>query len=290
MGFYMKNMLFPEIKPFIRYARYVKINSETKRVHTYPCDARLFYTVDGEGEIEVDGTVYKMTKGDILIFNSGTKYCICPSQEGVNYLVLNYDYTSDHSCLHIPVPPKLCESFKESDIIESVSFDDADELSRPIFLKKKYDVSERLLEIEREFATKILYFETRISNILSEILVDCLRELRLQTVPDGYERINTILKFIHDNYNEKLTNLSLGEKFGFHPNYISFLIKSYTGTPLHKYIMNVRISHAIHMLDGGQTSIGEIAESCGFCDIFYFSRIFKQHVGLSPLEYRGKKQ
>ena len=285
----MKVMQFSEIKPFVRYARYMHVDKKSEYPLSVPCDARLFYTVDGVGEIRVNDEAFTMKKGDLLFFGAGTKYKIMPSSEGVSYIALNFDYTSEHSHLAHPIPPKTPDKMRERDIIEAVRFDDVCELSMPVRLEKKFDISNKLLEIKRDFSKKILYFETKASNILSEILIDCVRELKLQTVPDGYERINAIIKFIHENHKEKMTNSSLGKRFGFHPNYISRLIKNYTGMPLHRYLLHVKISRTIEMLDEGQLSVGEIAEKCGFCDIYYFSRLFKQYMGISPLEYRGKR-
>ena len=285
----MKNICFCDVKPFVRYARYMKLDKNATYAHTIPCDNRLFYTVDGSGALEANGNLYNMKKGDLLLFKAGTEYKIFPADESVNYLVLNFDYTSAHSSITTPIPPKALEAFNKNDMIEEIFFDDIPEFSLPVYLKKRLDISDKMSEIEKEYSRKILHFETKISNILSEILIDCVREIKLQTVSDGYEIIDDILQFIHDNYDKKLTNVSLGEKFRFHPNYISHLIKRYTGKPLHKYILNVKLSRAIDLLDEGRLSVGEIADRCGFCDIYYFSRLFKPYMGISPLEYRGKK-
>ena len=282
-------MLFSNIEPFVRYARRMEIDKNTALPQAIPCDSRLFYTLGGTGKLEIGDTSYKMTKGDTLILSAGTKYRICPAENEVIYIILNFDYTLENSHLTNPIPPKSPESFCDGDLVEHVSFDDVDELSMPVFFKKKLDLADKMLEIERDFSRRILFFEKKTSNILSEILIDCVRELKLQTLPDGYARIDSILKYIHDNYSDKMSNISLGEKFGFHPNYISHLIKNYTGMPLHRYLLHVKISRAIEMLDEGQLSVGEIAERCGFCDIYYFSRLFKQYMGISPLEYRGKR-
>jgi YesN/AraC family two-component response regulator len=265
------------------------VDSNTSLPASIPCDARFFYVVDGDGRLDADGATYKMSKGDILFFGAGTKYRIHPSDDKVTYIILNFDFTQEYSHLVTPIFPKDVSSFKESDIIEAASFEDIPELSSPIYMSKKLEILDRMMEIELEYSRKILYFEKKISNIFAEILTDCVREIRIQTVSKGYEHINDILKYIHENYSEKMTNISLGEKFGFHPNYISYLIRSYTGIPLHKYLLNVKISHAVALLDDGQASIGEIADKCGFCDIYYFSRLFKKYMGVSPLEYRGKK-
>ena len=285
----MEKMTFSHISPFVRYARYMTVSRSTTLPHTIPCDNRLFYTIDGEGMIEVKGVAYEMTKGNLLLFSTGTEYKIHPANESVTYLILNFDYTNKFSSITTPIPPKALDSFKNEDMIEKICFEDTQELSAPVYLKKRLDLSDKMIEIEKEFSRKILHYDTKASHILSEILIDCIREIKLQAANDGYDVIDGILQFIHENYYQKLTNTSLGEKFGFHPNYISYLIKRYTGKPLHKYVLNVKISRAIGLLDDGRLSIGEIADECGFCDIYYFSRLFKQYMGISPLEYRGKK-
>ena len=85
-----------------------------------------------------------------------------------------------------------------------------------------------------------------------------------------------------------LTNITLGERFGFHPNYVSTLVKSYTGIPLHRYLLTVRLSRAAELITQTELSIGEISDRCGFCDIYYFSRYFKRAFGTPPSEYRRK--
>jgi AraC-like DNA-binding protein len=66
------------------------------------------------------------------------------------------------------------------------------------------------------------------------------------------------------------------------------MIKGYTGMPLHRYLNHVRVSHALDLLTDGDKPLAQIASDCGFCDIYYFSRYFKQSVGVSPAEYRRR--
>ena len=85
---------------------------------------------------------------------------------------------------------------------------------------------------------------------------------------------------------EGITNSSMGGVFGYHPNYISALIKKKTGMPIHQYIIYVRLLNAASLLENTALSVNEIAISCGFYDIAYFSKYFKKYFGVSPSEYR----
>ena len=61
-------------------------------------------------------------------------------------------------------------------------------------------------------------------------------------------------------------------------------------TPL-KYLTNLRMKKAKSMLTAGggrEHSIAEVAESCGFKDALYFSRVFKKYYGCSPSDFVQK--
>ncbi len=88
---------------------------------------------------------------------------------------------------------------------------------------------------------------------------------------------------------EPLTNARIGEVFGYNPNYVGDLIKSAINYPLHKYIERVRLERAVDLLMTSDVSVGDIAELCGFCDIYHFSKTFKKRFGASPSSYRKNK-
>ena len=49
------------------------------------------------------------------------------------------------------------------------------------------------------------------------------------------------------------------------------------------------IDHACRRL-AGTAAIADVAAACGFCDAFHFSKRFKQHIGVSPAEFRRQLQ
>ena len=52
--------------------------------------------------------------------------------------------------------------------------------------------------------------------------------------------------------------------------------------------MLVSMGYAMTLLkSGGEVRLGDIAERCGFADMAYFSRVFRQHYGMTPTQARN---
>ena len=51
----------------------------------------------------------------------------------------------------------------------------------------------------------------------------------------------------------------------------------------------VRVERALHLLDSGELSVGEISDICGFGDPSYFGKAFRKRTGLTPSQYRNRK-
>ena len=82
-------------------------------------------------------------------------------------------------------------------------------------------------------------------------------------------------------------------KMPFNYDYLRKLFQKEMGqTPL-KYMIDLRMQKAKTMLAAGWTgeySVAEVAESCGFSDALYFSRVFKKHYGCSPSDFVKRRR
>ena len=55
------------------------------------------------------------------------------------------------------------------------------------------------------------------------------------------------------------------------------------------YRLNEQLSNAADLLTGTELSIKEISEQCGFSNMIYFYRKFKQKYGKTPAVFRAEK-
>ena len=64
------------------------------------------------------------------------------------------------------------------------------------------------------------------------------------------------------------------------------LFKSHFGVTPNRYIVMRRVECAKGMLQIQPLMVTSVAEACGFSDVYYFSRVFKREVGVSPKKYK----
>lgn len=279
-------MLSTEINPFVRHARYLNLTENSFFNEAVPLDARLFYTLHGCSKIKVKNNEYEMSPGSLLIINSGIPYHILMPENTVSYIAINFDYTQKAASLTMPVKPVLRNEFSKKMLVDFHTFNDTEVLSEVLFIKKIDSIQKRLTYIVREYMQKLLYHEHKSGHLLADCIIDSVRFLAIGNISPAKEQQNQILAYIHDNYQKNLTNHSIGKIFGYHPNYVSYLIRHITGMPLHQYIIHVRLLNAVNLLENTAMPICEIASACGFYDTAYFSGYFKKHFGMSPTKYR----
>jgi len=65
--------------------------------------------------------------------------------------------------------------------------------------------------------------------------------------------------------------------------------KAYTGQSPIQYFINMKMQRACYLLDSTNQSIKQLAGALGYDDAYYFSRLFKKVIGLSPNQYRQSK-
>ena len=98
--------------------------------------------------------------------------------------------------------------------------------------------------------------------------------------------ITQALTYININYNKQLTLEELSKKAGYSKSRFSHLFLEIIGMSPIKYQNDIRLKNACELLHSTNLTITEIAQSCGFGDPLYFSRIFKKKYKISPTQHR----
>lgn len=98
-----------------------------------------------------------------------------------------------------------------------------------------------------------------------------------------------VKKHIDANFSDPELSLEkISKLFSYNKNYLSTAFKKTFKTGIREYLNLVRINNACALMEQNYTNIEEIASLCGFNDRMYFSRVFKQRMGVSPKQHMKK--
>jgi len=124
-------------------------------------------------------------------------------------------------------------------------------------------------------------------------LLSLLERFRQQLSPTleqtDCRRLDGVLQYMNLHREEPLTLKRLAGMCHLSPTHFSHLFTAYLGEPPHSYLIRLRMEQAKKYLLSTHQTVSEIAALVGYDNPLYFSRLFKKHEGVSPLQYRQKK-
>lgn len=99
--------------------------------------------------------------------------------------------------------------------------------------------------------------------------------------------VNNALKYMEENYKEKLKLQDVAEQVYVSQWHLSKLLNRYKEQSFSDILNNIRIEKAKELLKDPSLRIGDIADMVGFLDMAHFSRVFKKQTGISANEFRN---
>lgn len=99
-------------------------------------------------------------------------------------------------------------------------------------------------------------------------------------------RTTRTMLYIDKHLDERLSNELLAEKANMATNSFARLFRQTVGETLQHYITRRRLEKAQLLLHHSTLNIDEIAQECGFCDRYHFTRVFTGLYSLTPVSYR----
>lgn len=103
------------------------------------------------------------------------------------------------------------------------------------------------------------------------------------------EKIKLVLSYLQAHYAEPVSVSALAAMCGFSQAHFMNLFKRYMNCTCVKYINELRLAHAALALEEGGETVMQAALDCGFSNISYFNRMFKQKYRMTPREYRASR-
>ena len=100
--------------------------------------------------------------------------------------------------------------------------------------------------------------------------------------------IEEITEYIDCNLQNDISLSSLAVNFNLSQGHLSKLFKKHTGYSFSKYIIDKKMERAAVLIKQGNYKIKEISESLGYFKLSYFSKVFKEKYGVTPVEFKRR--
>ena len=280
-------MRLAETAPFIRYS--FKITMKTQESLSVSRDCRLFYIIKGKGTVCVNGVARKVSEGTVMLWQQGTRYkFICP--DIIEIISINFDYTCDNSDRVMPY--QMIYLKNENDCVDGVPepivFEDSRQLNEPLILPDCSYLLDKINKVLYERMSQQMYYAERSSALFKECIIDLLRKATEISGESARDILETVVRYIHDNYKKNITNATIAALVNYHPYYLNRIFLAAKGMTMHRYVINYRITISEHLLISTDNSITDIAETVGFANPLSFTSSFKKKNGISPSEFRRK--
>lgn len=154
-----------------------------------------------------------------------------------------------------------------------------------IFFDSDGKVLEILKQMTYEYEEKNIGYLEILRLKLIEIFVITAR---MQSIVNNEDVVSEIVEKMYKEYHKNITLGMYSKEINYSLPYISKLFKEKTGMNFRDYLKKIRIEEACRLLVNSDEKIQNICESVGYCDVDFFSKVFKENMGITPGAFRKK--
>ncbi|NHN28264.1 AraC family transcriptional regulator [Paenibacillus agricola] len=126
----------------------------------------------------------------------------------------------------------------------------------------------------------------RAALLLESLLYEFMMNINEQPENNKTLKMTQIMEDISSFLNESIDAEKIAKRHHISVSTLRRQVSEYTGYPFNEYVHRLKIAEAKNILLNTELPIKDIALTLGYEDAFYFSRLFKQYVGVAPLMYR----
>lgn len=235
-------------------------------------DYQLLYIASGKSHFFIDGKEHIVTAGHMVIFHP---------DEPQHYKYYKEDRTSVY-WVHF-TGSQVEKILEHYNIIRG---------EKIIYSGTSPDFQWLFGQIIQELQLCRKQYDEMLTLLLRNIFILIRRSLEInKNFTDTMEKeVSYAIYYFRDNFNKEINVDEYAQSLNISVSWFIRCFRQITGmTPL-QYVINLRISNAQMLLETSDYTISQIAESVGYENALYFSRLFHKQTGISPKEYRKKSK
>lgn len=153
------------------------------------------------------------------------------------------------------------------------------------------NILDKITQIMKEFEHAAFGYEFHIRSYLFEIILNIYRNNQIQIKEQvrnktEIDRVCKMLSYIEGHYMNQIQIKQIADSAFISSRECLRIFQNVIGTSPKQYVIRLRIKKAKCLLSGTAMSISEISDCCGFQNQSYFTKTFREQLGITPAKYR----
>ena len=261
---------------------YIMCKDIALETQTYPVQGHMtiLYLIQGECTYIINGISHHAKAGDVIFVNPEDTHKKIPEP---GEQVLEFSMGMEEYRLFDLPENCFISPYMEKLISLGPRKNEFSKLCKEVFNPKNTSRSFSSI-LTRATAYKIIGFLLRELYAYDTVSI----EPKMHFVSnDRKSIINTILKYLDENYMKDISLETIAKNMYLSSIYISKMFKDETGESPINHLIRIRVRTARTLLETTSLSISAVAARVGYNDAYYFSKLFKKYYGISPTQVRA---
>jgi AraC-like DNA-binding protein/uncharacterized RmlC-like cupin family protein len=263
----------PNFTAYVDYQAFAAVHHI--EAHHHNDYAELLYCIEGERRIRIGRRELRAGPGDLVVFHPAVVHeeWVQPGRYRI-----------------------ICLRFRAADVAGNVPFPGPAQLEPVVQLpwRERFRAIVEQIVVENngvDHWSQVLAgtYLTQFVVLLWRALTHFKSEMQ-PTAADSEERVGRIIDIIHNSLNGELSLRDLARASLMSESHLSHVFKQVTGKPPKRFLIESKMTKARDLLRRTDDSVVAIAESLGYDNPQYFSRLFKKETGQAPLAYRRRQR
>jgi AraC-like DNA-binding protein len=228
----------------------------------------LIYCISGNGTIQIHGQSYLIEPNSYFVIPAHQHHIYWASENDPwSIYWIHFGGAKSHrfeKFFGLPIPIKTVTSSRVDDRINLFN--------------------EILTSLELGFSQENIEF----ANLSLNSLLASFFFVETYQASKGYHSKNPVdqaIFFMQENLNKSIKNQDIANHVQLSESHLSKIFRNRTGSSPFDYFINLKMQEAIRLLTNKSMRIKEVAFTLGYEDPFYFSRLFKKHIGVNPTSF-----
>ena len=225
--------------------------SEPRRARCYSVDI----VISGKGFFVTNGIRHKISEGTLFFVGNGAEFFIVPDGK-LEYIYVNFN------------------GRRAEEYIQRLKINDANCV---------FEGYNSIIPFWQE--CQELAEDGNIDIVCEAVVLYSLAKLKPKKTEQS-DAVGQMITLTQERFTDPSLSLStLADAIGYDSKYVSSLFKRRTGVAYTHFLRDLRIKHAVFLMEEGVANVKNVALLSGFEDPLYFSKVFTASEGVSPKVY-----